>query len=399
MALVAFAWRPDVARAEASDDAGTRSVFSLGAGNRALAMGGAYTAIANDASTLLWNPGGLGRVSQGEFQVSQAELEFGFHETFAGLVLPDWRFGTMALTLRFFGTDGIEARDDRNVLLGSDLTSTESEIALGFGRNFGPAWSVGVAAKYRRQELAGQSGSGLGADLGARVLPAVALGIDRPWAQQLHMGLSYSNALEPAIRLDQESVADPSAMRLGLALERGLFGMGGMVASLDIEKARGAQAHAHAGLEVRPHPWFALRTGMNGGALTAGTALRVKNAEIEYAFEDQSIGPTHRAGLTFRFGPTVSDARANAARAEEDRLNARLAGIEKQRDAERLETLLGRADESRARGDLDEAANLVATARVLDPDLPRARALEAGILGDRARALEKAGDPSGAAVA
>ena len=37
---------------------GTRSVFAVGAGNRALAMGGAYAAIADDASAVIWNPAG-----------------------------------------------------------------------------------------------------------------------------------------------------------------------------------------------------------------------------------------------------------------------------------------------------------------------------------------------------
>jgi hypothetical protein len=198
--------------ANATEDAGTRSVFAAGAGARALALGGAFAAIADDASASLWNPGGLGGIPQGQVQFSQSEMEFGFHETFAGVVLPDWRFGAAALTLRHFGTDGIEARDGRNTVVGTDLADRESEIGLGIGGTLGSAWSIGAAAKLRRQELAGRSGTGVGLDLGVRVAPAVALHVDRPWAQQLQVGLAVRNALEPAIRLDQESVQDPSEL-------------------------------------------------------------------------------------------------------------------------------------------------------------------------------------------
>ncbi len=45
--------------ASAMDDGGGRSVFATGAGNRALSMGGAFAAVANDASAPIYNPVGV----------------------------------------------------------------------------------------------------------------------------------------------------------------------------------------------------------------------------------------------------------------------------------------------------------------------------------------------------
>src|SRR5436309_11514578 len=45
--------------ASAAEDAGTRSVFAQGAGNRAVGMGGAFVGVADDASATMWNPAGL----------------------------------------------------------------------------------------------------------------------------------------------------------------------------------------------------------------------------------------------------------------------------------------------------------------------------------------------------
>ena len=185
---------------------------------------------------------------------------------------------------------------------------------------------------------------------------------------------------------------------MGLAFARPALGFGSVLMSADLEKTSNVGARVHAGLEVEPHPMLALRAGLDNGTLTAGTAVRFHDAELEYTFEDQAIGPTHRAGITYHFGATVDEARDRAARADEDRINARLAEVERKREAERLDALLDRAEEARVSGDRDEAARLVATARVIDPEYPRARSLEVLLLRERGRLLLDTGDPAGAAV-
>ena len=384
--------------AHAADDAGTQSVFSSGAGARALALGGAFSALADDASASLWNPAGLGRVDHGQLQFSQAQYALEFNETFAAAVFPDWRWGAVALTMRHFGTGGIESRDGRNSLIADDLTSSESEIGFAYGRALGAAWSVGAATKVRRQELAGRSGTGVGADLGLHFRPGVALGVESGWTRGVQLGLALRNVIEPALRLDQESVADPSSARLGVAVEPPLGDRVDLTVTFDVEKARGVGPRAHAGLELRPHALLALRAGLDHGTLTAGTGFRFRDAEIAYAFEDQPLGAAHRAGLTWRFGTPVPEARERAARAEEERFEARLAETERRRDEQRIEALLARADEARLKQDFDQAASLIATARVIDPNHAAARTLEVAVLVDHGRALEAAGDPGEAAV-
>ena len=312
---------------------------------------------------------------------------------------PDWRWGAVAMTIRHFGTSDIEGRDERNLVTDPSLSSSESEVGIAYGRAVSPAWSLGGMLKLRRQEVAGRAGSGVGADLGVRVVPALALGLDGPWTRGLALGVALQNVIEPSIRLDQESVPDPSAVRMGVALAPPFAGSLGMLFSFDVDKARGVSPRVHAGLELRPHPLFALRGGLDQGTLTAGTGFRYKDAEIEYAFADQTTGATHRAGLTYHFGAPVGEARDRASQAAEDRFSQRLAEIEQQRDSERIQALLSRAEDARRRGDIDEGLSLVATIRVIEPEHAAARALEAGLLADRGRAFEASGDPAQAAVA
>ena len=386
-----------VASARAADDAGTRSVFATGAGNRALALGSAFGAIADDASALLWNPAGLGIAPQGEVQFSQASLgDLGFRETFAGVIVPDYRWGAAALTMRQFGVSDIDGRDDRNLPTGA-FSDRETEIAFGYGRALSEAWSVGVSARVRRQEIAGRSGSGLGADAGLMVRPGLAFGRPSGWMRDVTVGFAAQNLIEPSIRLEAESVADPVTVRTGVAFARP-WGAGGTLFTVEFEKPRDVGLRTHAGLEVCPWSTFALRGGLDGSALTAGMAYRFAAATFDYAFVDQPTGAAHRGGLTWRFGRTVGDARTAAAREEERRLEERLTVLEAERRRERVEMLIAGAEAARAAGRPEEALEALTTLLAIDSAHVEGRSLLVASLADRARHLEGEGDWAGASV-
>ena len=90
-----------VSPAHAADDGGTRSVFASGAGNRALALGGAFVGLADDASAMIWNPAGLGIRQRFEILATHAEYaDLGSQQDFVAVVLPNWRWGTAGWTWR-----------------------------------------------------------------------------------------------------------------------------------------------------------------------------------------------------------------------------------------------------------------------------------------------------------
>ncbi|MBN2170015.1 MAG: hypothetical protein JW819_01685 [Candidatus Krumholzibacteriota bacterium] len=395
-ALLALAAAPP---SRASEDAGTRSVFATPAGNRALALGGPGAALAGDASIVFRNPGGLGLLPRAEFQAAYASLYgLGFGEQHAALVLPSWRWGVAALGFRHFGVGGIDERDDRNLLLGEELGYGESEFTLGYGRSLGDAWSLGGGVKLRHQSLAGYSATGLGLDLGVLLHPALALGAEAAWARHWQLGLSVVNAVEPRLRLDQESVGDPLSLRLGSGylhvLGRGRWAL----AVADLEKTRDMDLRLHAGLEVAVLP-LALRVGINDGILAAGAGLRVRDLRFDYAWEDNAIEAVHRFGLTLQFGGSADQRRQAALRAEDERLQARLAAAFEERQSARLGELLAQAEAARLAGRFDEALELCATVGTLAPNHAGTRNLALRCLREKAARLEAAGDLAGAAIA
>ena len=376
----------------ALDDGGGRSVFAYGSGERALAMGAAFAGIADDASAPIWNPGGLGVVERREVQASHTNLfGLGFNEQYASLVLPSWRLGVASLTFRRFAVDGIEQRDDRNRLLDSNLKDAETEMALGYGRRLGDAWSLGGTVKVLHQNLAGYSGTGIGVDLGVRVQPLLAAGVASQAAESLHLGLAVRNLVEPAIRLAEDSVPDPTAVRLGLAWDQPLGSMNLLLAG-DVEKTRDMSTRLHVGAELRVVKELALRVGSNNGMLAAGLGASWKDVGINYTFEDNVLGSVNRIGIQLEFGLSVQESRQLALQSEEDALQQRMnAAFERDR-LQRIENFVHQVEQDLADGRWDDALDVIGMLKVLEPYDERFVALEDAAWRGRGLTREQAGD-------
>ena len=385
--------------AQAADDGGGRSVFAFGAGNRPLGLGGAYAAIANDASALMWNPGGLGLVERTEFQFSQASYYgLGMDEQYGSLVLPHWRLGTASITFRRFAVGGIERRDNRNVLLDDDLSNSETEFSIGYGKNIGSVWSIGGAVKLRRHSLAGYSGSGIGVDAGILAHPLEFLYPNKGYARRLSLGLSVRNAIEPKIRLADEHVPDPVGIRLGAAYWMPFLQSRTLLTAIDIEKTSDMNTRLHAGFELGIHPLLTLRMGVNDGMLTAGTGIQWKSITIDYTFEDNPIDLVHRVGASFTFGPTVEQSRLAALEAEENAIQAKLTAAFEKRQNDRINDLLTQAEEARRRNDFSHALDLLSVVTTLEPDNEEALSRQAVCYRELGKQLEFEGDFSSAAI-
>ena len=385
----------------AMDDGGGRSVFATGAGNRALAMGSAYSAVADDASATIWNPGGLGRLTRRESQATQTTLfGLGFNEQYASVVLPHWRWGTVSFTWRRFGVDGIEQRDNSGFLLAGDLEDTETELSLGYGRSLLDGdLSLGGAFKIQRQSLAGYAGSGFGLDLGLWTRPLALAGLDGGFARDLSLGLAARNLIEPAIKLDQDNVPDPTALRTGLAWAHDLTAGIHLLAALDLEKTRDMDSRLHVGGEVGIHDVLALRLGAADGDFTAGLGLTWRSLGVDYQYEQNPLGDIHRFGLTVRFGQTVDETRAAEHAAAEAAAQHRLQAAFTAQNQAREEQLLDEAQTALDRGRWNDALSAVGTLSVLAPDRPELPALTAAAHAGLARQQENTGDLTGAALA
>jgi tetratricopeptide (TPR) repeat protein len=386
--------------ASTADDGGVRSVFARGAGERALALGGAYGAVGGDPTTLYWNPAGLADLPRTALAASHTNLiGLGFHEQYGAVALPSWRLGTFAVSLRRYGVDRIEGRDDRGTVTDADLSNEESELALGYARSLGEAWRVGAALKMQRQELAGHSGGGLGLDAGVILRPALALGSTAAWADGLSLGLTFRNLIEPTIRLVEDDVRDPSGMRLGAAYASALGNNFDFALMADVEKTKEMEANLHLGAEVTLMDLLALRVGSNDGTMSAGLGACLGGVSAHYTFEDNPLETVHRFGVALEFGKTVEERRLAELRRRESELEQRLAAAFADEERQRIAAAVAAVETDLAGGRFDRAIEGVRALDVLAPDHPDAPRLEAAALYGRGRQAEDVAEFAGALLA
>ncbi len=375
--------------AYALDDGGGRSVFSRGAGERALALGGAYSALANDASAMIWNPAGLARLDRKNIYASHTDLiGMGFSEQLGLVALPSWKLGTFGIAFRRFGVDGIEGRDDRGTIYDDNLEDSETQVMLGYGRKIGGVWDVGLALKYQQHSLAGYSDGAPGLDMGIMVKPLQLAGGKSNLANGVSAGFAIRNLIEPNIRLVEDSVKDPTGLRFGMAYDGDLSKNIHLVLSSDIEKTREMDTRIHAGGEVRLFNLMALRVGSNSGMMTAGAGFRVSNLAVDYTFEDNPLETVHRFGLGMAFGQSTEEKRQASLNAQEAALQKQLVAAFMKENQSRIQTILGQAQRALDDGQYQDALQFVETARVLDPGYADLDALEGEAYFGQGKTLE-----------
>jgi len=164
--------------------------LALGAGARALALGSAVVALADDATASYWNPAGLLHVAARQLHLTHAERYGGMvaHDVLSVAAAGDGRRGLGATLVRVGVADipftalpdpsQPPASTNRPIVVSTE-SSADYALYLGYARRLGAHLDVGLTAKGIYRSIASYSAHGLGADLGLLVHlhPAVTVGM------------------------------------------------------------------------------------------------------------------------------------------------------------------------------------------------------------------------------
>jgi tetratricopeptide (TPR) repeat protein len=260
-------------------------------GPRAIGMGGAFSAIADDATAPYWNAAGLPSIGHQEISASHADLfSSGILNDYASFVLPLSRSQAAALDFYHSGFNDPE------------LNFGETRVDLAYGQRILSAFSAGASLKYlgRHTDLDGitvRQGAGVGLDLGLLATPYSWLRLAGVVQDVFNTKLTYSQG-------DGTVTAYPRVLRIGAAwtpLRRGTL-------ACDLDD------HVHIGAEYAPIEPVSLRAGMqtdpsglDGQTYSFGIGLRWSTLRFDYALEDHStLGVTSHFGLSmgFNFNPS-----------------------------------------------------------------------------------------------
>lgn len=297
--------------------------MAIGVGGRALGMGGAQVALANDATAGYWNPGGLARIDYPEAIVMHDE-RFGslINYDFVSVAMPYGPDVSLGLSVLRLGVDGIpntrnawvdvngngvfDSADQINYDKVTYFNSSDWAVYFTYAKRSSSEFFYGANIKLIRRNLADQSATGIGFDVGAVYSPMtdLSLGVN---AQDITTTLV-------AWSTGRNELVSPT-LKLGAAYSLTLLG-GRLTPAVDVDmrfedRRFASVAHVgpvsvdpHAGLEFNYKNTVALRAGYNDiKQVSVGAGLHLRMLDIDYSFAkftgDESLGNTHRISLRF----------------------------------------------------------------------------------------------------
>lgn len=286
--------------AEVHARAGTRAFTSLkiGVGAAAAAMGESGSALADDAYATYWNVAGLTRVRRSQVAFMNNAWVLDIRQNALAYAQPAGETASFSAFLTFLDYGELIGRDDTGAethrFRPYDLTA-----GIGIAYRLGEGVSVGIVAKYLRQQIDEANAEGFAADFG--------IAYDVP-ETNLVLGAALQHLGTP-MKLDKEGYALPTTFRFGVGYR--LLNDNALVAVDGVFPADNDPRFS-VGLSFQPFGGLTLRGGYRaelGGnelgatsGLAGGFGIRFSGLTLDYAFMPYGdLGPTNRLSLLVEF--------------------------------------------------------------------------------------------------
>lgn len=258
--------------------------LKIGVGARAAAMGEAFTAVADDSTSLYWNPAGLTRVQGRELSAMYNVWFEGIGQGYVSVGFP-LLGGTMALGTNYVSMGDLEGRDESGNPTGA-FQAYDLAVCVGFAGRLGKL-SLGLSGGMIRSTIAADSKSAFLSTVGGLF----------EINQSFSVGAVAQNL---GTKLGDDPL--PLILKVGLSLERGSFSL-----AADIGKSQDTDLYYCVGIESWIGNVVALRAGYRTGrdvgpGWTAGLGFKMGGFGLDYAYVPYGdLGSTHRISLGIDF--------------------------------------------------------------------------------------------------
>ena len=148
----------------------TASFLEIGFGTAGSAMGDAYVSVANDLSSIYWNPAGLSYMKQSEAQFIYQPWIADINTSFAGVGLVFPTIGTFSLGIIQVGYGDIEVTNmQMQDGTGEFYGANDLAVSISFARRLAQWFAFGASAKYISSKIWHTNASAFAVDLGVIV--------------------------------------------------------------------------------------------------------------------------------------------------------------------------------------------------------------------------------------
>lgn len=267
---------------------------------RAVGLGGAFTAVADQPLGMLWNPAGMTQLEMNEIFLESTRL---FEDTSVNglsFVAPGTRYPTLGVTILALRSGEFEKTNALNDVVG-DFQEKETAFVLSASHDVTRYLSLGANLRMVRQSIDEFSGSGVGFDLGAMARVT----------DDLRLGTAVLNLGGPSITLRDEDESYPVQWTGGASLD--LLQDKALV-SFELVQVDGLDLSARGGAEVMIGECLAIRAGFDKTSPAGGFSYELPNRlRVDYGAIGHELGVTHRFGVSWRFGGFFADSQAEPA--------------------------------------------------------------------------------------
>jgi hypothetical protein len=285
--------------------------LTVGVGARAQAMGNAFTAVANDASAMFWNVGGMAQLDQNEILFNHSSWIADITYNYGGVVIPVSGLGNFGIGVMNINYGEFEQTTENNPQ-GTGVMFTAKSLAanISFARKLTDKFMIGFSGKYVQESIFNSRADGMAVDVGflyETPFPGLTLGMSiSNFGTKMHMSgddLLVKVDIDQTIsgnndqinsRIETGSYDLPLLFRFGLAYELLQTENNTIIIVADALHPNDNYESVNLGMEYQLLNLIAFRAGYSslfledseeGLTLGGGLLLDKYGIRIDYAYE------------------------------------------------------------------------------------------------------------------
>lgn len=252
--------------------------LKTGVGPRALAMGSAFTAVADDNSGAYWNPAGISFIKQNEVGLVYSKMSLDRSYNYASVILPKWKLGFSVIMSGIKDIPGYDIYDYPT----GNFTESNTVLLMSYARKLADDLSIGTNLKILQSKIKDASGIGYGLDLGTMFIIT----------EQLKAALVLQDIYTNIKWKSGYSEKAPLVAKVGTSYD--VFASGSrsynLKLSVDVNKyATRKRIRYNFGTEVSLPYNLSLRAGMADNFLTVGFGLKSSGLNIGFMGFDYGL--------------------------------------------------------------------------------------------------------------